>query len=392
MRTIYFDCSMGAAGDMLTAALLEVHPQPQDFLDRINAAFGGMALLRAERVSRRGIMGVHAAVDIHGDTEGEEPRHSHPHVGVNRIYGIIDSMPLPEKVRQDGKNIYAMLAGAESAVHGCSVESIHFHELGTMDALADIMSVCLLIYELAPEKIYASPVSVGSGTVKCAHGTLPVPAPATERLLRGVPVCSGEVSGELCTPTGAALLKYFADEFCPMPPMRVEKCGYGMGTKEFETLNALRVLLGETERRGETALELCCNLDDMTAEAVGFAMERLLAAGALDVWTEAIGMKKNRPGVMLCCLCLPDKRDGVLKCIFENTTTLGVRERVCGRYTLDRRTETLDTEYGAVRIKRAEGWGVKREKPEFEDIAAIAREKGISLFAAERGALKGKTE
>lgn len=377
---------------MLTAALLEVHPQPQDFLDRINAALGGMARLCPQRVSRRGIMGTHAAVDIHGDTEGEEPRHSHRHVGVNEIYGIIDRMPLPEKVRQDGKSIYAMLAEAESEVHGRSVESIHFHELGTVDALADIMSVCLLIYELAPEKIYASPVSVGSGTVKCAHGMLPVPAPATERLLRGVPVRTGEASGELCTPTGAALLKYFVDEFCPMPPMRVEKCGYGMGTKEFETLNALRALLGETERQGETALELCCNLDDMTAEAVGFAMERLLAAGALDVWTEAIGMKKNRPGVMLCCLCLPDRRDGILKCLFENTTTLGVRERTCGRYTLTRRMEAVETEYGTVRIKRSEGWGVKREKPEYDDIAAIAREKGISLFAAKQAVLRGKIE
>lgn len=395
MRAIYLDCSMGVAGDMLAAALLELHPERQRFVDDFNSALGGLVKLRTERQSKQGIMGLHVTMDIGGEVESEEhenhEHHHHRHIGIGEIYGIIDALPLPEKTRADTKEVYAMIAGAESAVHGQSMEQIHFHELGTMDALGDVVCVCMLMNELAPERVFASPVTVGSGTVKCAHGVLPVPAPATERLLRGVPYQAGEIKGELCTPTGAALIKYYVNQFCPMPVMRTEGCGYGFGTKDFGRLNAVRAVLGEVERQGEAVVELRCNIDDMTGEELGFCMERLLEAEALDVWTQAIGMKKSRPAVMLCCLCREEQRETMLRCIFENTSTLGVREETMNRYALVRQSETLETRLGAVRVKRAEGFGVRRSKIEYDDLAGIARREGISLREARERALEETT-
>ena len=209
-----------------------------------------------------------------------------------------------------------------------------------------------------------------------------MPAPATAKLLEGIPAVSGRIEGELCTPTGAALLRYFADGFGRMPVMRTEKIGYGMGMKEFAAVNCVRVFLGETDRQGDTILELQCNLDDMTPESLGFAQERLMTAGALDVYTTGIGMKKNRPGVLLTCLCRPDQRETMLSLLFRHTTTLGVREHRWGRTILSRNERVEETDAGPVRIKTAQGWGVQREKPEFEDLASIARKKGISLSEA----------
>ena len=259
------------------------------------------------------------------------------------------------------------------------MEHIHFHEVGTLDAVADVLGVCLLMEKLAPGKVLASPVNVGGGTVKCAHGILPVPAPATEILLRGLPWYEGEIKTELCTPTGAALLRHFADSFEKMPPMRVEKSGYGTGTKNFDRLNAVRVLLGEGDGEGERLVELCCNLDDMSGEEIGFAQERLLEAGALDVWTTAIGMKKGRPGVLLSVLCRPEREAELTRCLFRHTTTLGVRALSVTRAALSRSFRSAETPWGPVTVKRAEGWGVSREKPEYEDMAKIARENGLSL-------------
>lgn len=392
MRAIYFDLSMGAAGDMLSAALLELHPEPQRFIDEFNAALAGKVRLIAERQSKQGIVGLHVKMDIGGEIEGEEHEHHghhhHEHASVGKIYGVIDALPLPEKVRADAKAVYAMIAEAESAVHGQSMEQIHFHELGTMDALGDVVCVCALVNALSPERVFASPVTVGSGTVKCAHGILPVPAPATERILRGIPYQAGECKGEMCTPTGAALIKYYVNRFCSMPVMSVERCGYGFGTKNFDRLNAARAFLGEMENRQETVIELRCNIDDMSGEELGFCMERLLEAGALDVWTQAIGMKKNRPAVMLCCLCHEEQKDALLRGIFENTSTLGVREEVMNRHSLVRYTQTLDTPLGTLRMKKAEGFGVSRQKIEYDDLAAIARREGISVREANEIAKK----
>lgn len=382
MKTLYFDCSMGAAGDMLTGALLELYPDKDGFIARMNSILAGRAVMSAAPDVKCGVTGTHVTVLIDGEEEheGAEYRHHHHHTCISEIIGFISSADVPEKVRRDAVNVYRIIAGAEGHVHGRPVENVHFHEVGSIDALADVLSVCLLMYLLAPERVCASPVNVGGGTVKCAHGVLPVPAPATEYILRGIPVYSGEIKSELCTPTGAALLQYFVSDFGPMPAMRVTAAGYGTGTRDFKVLNAVRVLMGKTQEQSAEVLELSCNIDDMSAEELGFAMDELLSAGALDVWFTAIGMKKCRPATMLSCLCREDQREAIVRCIFKNTTTLGVRERSCRRHTLERSSYVKDGPDGPVSFKCAEGWGVRREKPEYEDMAKIARETGRSLL------------
>ena len=248
-----------------------------------------------------------------------------------------------------------------------------------MDAVADVTAVCLAMEKLGAEKVAVSPIHVGAGQVRCAHGILPVPAPATAYILQGLPVYGGKVMGELCTPTGAALLKYFGTSFGDMPVMRVEKTGYGMGRKDFEAANCVRVMLGETSGLGDNVVELNCNVDDMTAEEMGFAMERLFDAGAFEVFTVPVTMKKSRPGTLLRVLCAPERKEEIAAVIFKHTTTIGIREVPCSRYILKRSFETVETPYGAVHLKRSEGYGVTREKYEFEDLARIAREQDLSL-------------
>ena len=386
MRTLYIDCGMGVAGDMLTGALLDLLDEEGQaaFLREINAALAGKAVVTAEPDVKCGVRGLHVHVTMNGEEEGHEHHHHegehhHHHNGIREIRALIDAMPLPENVRFHAREVFDSIAAAEALVHGQALEHIHFHEVGTLDAVADVAGVCLLMEKLKPEQVIASPINVGGGTVKCAHGILPVPAPATEILLRGRPWYEGEIKTELCTPTGAALVGHFADRFDNAPILRVEKCGYGMGTKSFDRLNAVRVLLGEAAGEPDYLLELQCNLDDMSGEEIGFAMERLFDAGALDVWTTAIGMKKNRPGVMLSVLGRREQHDALLGCLFRHTTTLGVRELLCPRYPLLRSFREAETPWGPVTVKRAEGWGVSREKPEFEDLAKIAREQNLSL-------------
>ena len=402
MRTIYLDCSMGAAGDMLMAALLELLPEKDTFLQKMQSLGLPGLEISAEPSVKCGITGTHMRVLIHGEEEGrphvhaaEEPFHSHAdapeaahahvhvhphhHTDLNELTHRISHLNVSEAVRSDILAVYQSIADAESRVHGVPVEQIHFHEVGSLDALADITGVCLLMELLAPEQVLASPVHVGSGQVRCAHGILPVPAPATALLLEGIPIYGGSIRGELCTPTGAALLRRFVTRFGPLPPMRVEKTGYGMGTKDFEAANCVRAMLGQTEESAGHILELACNLDDMTPEAVGFAMEQLFAAGALDVYTTPIGMKKNRPGVLLTCMCREDDREAMLRTIFRHTSTLGVRVSVCDRYTLSRRQYAVQTPDGEIRVKESSGWGVLRRKAEFEDLSRIARQTDKSI-------------
>ncbi len=384
MKTLYLECSMGAAGDMLMAALLELHPDRQGFLCRLNAALPDNITVTAEADRKHGIRGTHVHVMADGEEEGAEKSSGHhPHTSVREILTLLEQADAPEAAKQNAKAVYQRIADAESEVHGKDVENIHLHELGSLDALADVLGVCMLMEELHPDRVVCSPIHVGSGTVRTAHGILPVPAPATALLLRGVPVYGGEIRGELCTPTGAALTAHFAGSFGPLPPMVPEKIGIGTGTKEFEAANILRAILGEAEGQTEPVLELCCNLDDMTAEAIGFVQEQLFSLGALDVYTTGIGMKKCRPGTMLTCMCRSQDRDVMLRCLFRDTTTLGVREYTCSRYTLQRSIREVETAYGTVHIKTAEGWGVRREKPEYEDLARIAREQNISLAEVE---------
>lgn len=389
MRTIYLDCSMGAAGDMLMGTLYELLPEKDEFLRRMRALRLPGIEIAAEPAVRCGISGTHMRVLVHGAEEGAEHahahdhKHAHVHTGLHEIEHCISHLDLPEAVRADALAVYRSIADAESRVHGVPVDQIHFHEVGTLDALADVVGVCLLVSMLAPEQILCSPVHVGCGQVHCAHGLLPVPAPATALLLTGIPIYGGSIRGELCTPTGVALLRRFVTKFGPMPVMRPEKTGYGMGTKEFEAANCVRALLGQTDAPAEQIAELCCNLDDMTPEAVGFAMEQLLQDGALDVYTTPIGMKKCRPGVLLTVLCRPEDRERLTQQLLRHTTTLGVRMAQLERRTLRRETRTVHTPDGDVRVKTAIGSGIAREKAEYDDLAQLARKKGCTLSEAE---------
>lgn len=401
MRTLYLDCSMGAAGDMLTAALLELIPKKEEFINRINTLGIPGVTVVAEKASKCGINGTHISVKVNGTEEDEdmhshdhhdhehdhhhdhdhehEHEHSHHHSGMDDITHIVSDLSLPEKVKKDVLAVYSLIAEAESHAHGVPVKEIHFHEVGTMDAIADVTAVCLLMDILKADEVVVSPVHVGSGSVKCAHGILPVPAPATAYILKGVPIYGGEIKSELCTPTGAALLKHFATKFDEMPIMKTEAIGYGMGKKDFERANCVRAFLGEKDDERDMVLELCCNLDDMTPEAIGFAEEELLKNGALDVFTTPSQMKKSRPGVLLTVLCKEEKKDEIVGLIFKHTSTIGIRETKCRRYVLDRSIETISTKYGEVKKKISSGYGVRREKYEYDDISRIARDNDLTI-------------
>lgn len=396
MKTLYLDCSMGAAGDMLAAALLELLPDPDAFVAELNAlAIPGVRFSREASV-KCGITGTHLQVTVHGEEEcahdhdhAHAHHHDHAHIhhhhaSLHNIEHIVRGhLSLPATVADNVMAVYRLIADAESKAHGKPVSEIHFHEVGTMDAIADITAVCLLMHRLAPDEIIVSPVHVGSGQVHCAHGILPVPAPATATILQDVPIYGGSIQGELCTPTGAALLKHFANSFGDMPVMRTSAIGYGMGQKDFPAANCVRALLGERSAASDDAIELCCNIDDMTGEAIGYAFDKLFAAGALDVYTIPIGMKKSRPGHLLHVICREADKDALVRALFAHTTTIGIRENRFRRYTLDRRIETIETVDGPVRRKCSTGYGVSREKFEHDDLARIADAQGLSLREAE---------
>lgn len=406
MKTLYLDCSMGAAGDMLAAALLELLPDPDAFVAELNALAIPDVKFSRETSVKCGITGTHLQVTVHGEEEGAHDHHyahshdhhhdhehahhhnhahsHHHHASLHDIEHIVRGhLSLPTAVADNVMVVYHLIADAESKAHGKPVSEIHFHEVGTMDAIADITAVCLLMHRLAPDEIIVSPVHVGSGQVHCAHGILPVPAPATATILQDVPIYGGSIQGELCTPTGAALLKHFASRFGEMPVMRTSAIGYGMGKKDFPAANCVRALLGERSAASDDVIELCCNIDDMTGEAIGYAFDKLFAAGALDVYTIPIGMKKSRPGHLLHVICREADKDALVRALFAHTTTIGIRENRFRRYTLDRRIETIETADGPVRRKCSTGYGVSREKFEHDDLARIADAQGLSLREAE---------
>lgn len=414
MKTVYIDCSMGAAGDMLTAALSELLPNADAFFEKMNHIGLHDVVYEKQAAVKCGITGTHISVKVHGVEEGEhqhehehshshehehdhnhdhdhahdhgheEHTHSHVHRSMHDIQQIVEGLSIDEAVKKDVLAVYARIAEAESHAHGRPVSEIHFHEVGTMDAVADVTAVCMLMHEIAPQKVVVSPVHVGAGHVHCAHGILPVPAPATAYILKGCPIYGGGIKSELCTPTGAALLVHFATEFGQMPAMRVSSIGYGMGKKDFQTANCVRVMLGEAQSALgsedlNTVTELRCNIDDMTAEELGFAMERLFAEGALEVYTVPVTMKKSRPGHILHVICENEDKDKMVTQIFKYTTTIGMREYVTKRYGLKREIRVIETPYGTVREKVSSGYGVSRGKYEYEDISRIAREQHMNL-------------
>ena len=380
MRTLYFDFGVGAAGDMLCASLLDLCPDRDEVIAALNALGIPGVALSVEPREKCGVMGSHFSVRIHGEEElPDEPVQTHHHHhDLRDIRELIRSLPLEKAVQSDALAVYDLLAAAESKAHGAPIEHIHFHEVGSLDAVADIVSCCWLIRRLAPERIVASPMATGSGTVRCAHGILPVPAPATAALLEGIPTVPGDYEKELCTPTGAALAKHFVQSFGPMPAMTAAATGYGMGNRDFPRANCVCAVLGESEAEDEIT-ELCCNVDDMSPEAVGFAMQVLLDAGAPEVWTTPVGMKKLRPGLLLTCLCRADQRDEMVRLIFRHTSTIGIRESVCRRWVLRRESGTVETPFGPVRVKRSAGYGTEKQKAEYDDLARIAAEQGLTL-------------
>lgn len=416
MKTLYIECNMGAAGDMLTAALLELLPEPDAFVARMNdAGIPGMVMARSEKVSR-GLRGTHISVCIDGEEEISDDvpeddhehhhehehahghdhhhdhhhEHAHSHAGLADVAQIIHGLKLPEEVKRDALGVYELIAQAEAHAHGCAVEQIHFHEVGMMDAVTDVSAVCLLMHLLAPQRVVVSPVCTGFGEVRCMHGVVPVPAPATAWLLQGMPAYAGRIRGELLTPTGAALLKYFATEYGRMPAMRIERVGSGMGMKEFEAANCVRVFLGEDGADSDEVAELSCNLDDMTGEMIGCATEILLEAGALDVYLTAIQMKKNRPGVKLSCICRPEDVQRMTELMLKHTTTLGVRTQRFARTVLNRSREVAHTVYGDVEIKLASGAGIEKRKPEYESALRVARANDVPLAEVLRAAMQDK--
>lgn len=430
MRTLYLECKMGAAGDMLMAALYDLldDAQKQVFLTTMNGLFKDVIRVSPQTAMRSGIRGIHMEVTINGEAEtaGDEcksshvtksessgyqaqeyahtsaqahthtPEHTHAldhthtqehihaHYSYTSVLAQIDRLRLPDAVKKHALAIYRIIGEAEACVHGTTLEQIHFHEVGSLDALADVVGCALAMELLAPEQILCSPIHVGNGTVRCAHGILPVPAPATAEILRGVPYYTGDIASELCTPTGAALLKHYASRFQAMPVMCTHAIGIGLGKKEFAAANCVRGFLGDTASDGTASLsdqivDLSCNIDDMTGEELGFAMETLLARGALDVFYTAIQMKKNRPGILLHCFCEPSDKERFLKLIFKYTTTRGIRFQSFGRAKLSAEFAAIDTPYGTVRNKTNRGYEVSRSKLEYEDLAAIARAQNLSL-------------
>jgi len=338
-----------------------------------------------EKVSKCGILGTHVTVKVHGHEEHEHSHddhhheHSHAHSSLHDIEHILRHMHISDKIRQDVLAVYNLIADAESKTHGVPVSEIHFHEVGNLDAIADVTAVCILMEKLSPNKVIVSPIHVGSGHVHCAHGILPVPAPATAHILQGCPIYGGKIKGELCTPTGAALLKYFADEFGDMPIMSVSAIGYGMGKKDFEAANCIRAMIGETDSSKDVMYELNCNVDDMTAEQIGFALDCCFKAGAVEAFTIPINMKKSRPGTLIRVICKEDLKSTLIHTIFKYTSTAGIRETRVERSILTRSITEVETPYGTIRRKDYSGYGVERSKYEYDDLARIASKKMLSI-------------
>lgn len=393
---------------MLNAALLDLIDDKEDFLDEFRKLGIPDVKVDLTRTQKCSVTGSHLSVTVKGVEEVSEDvslntqdhdhdhdhehhhdhehnhdhkhehHHHHEHSSYQSICEKIDLFPVSDGVKKNAKEIYEAIAMAEAEVHNSDITQIHFHEVGSMDAIVDVLMFCMLMDKVNPDKVIVSPVHVGSGTVRCAHGILPVPAPATALILKDVPIYGGKISGELCTPTGAALLKHFADEFGDMPAMRLDRVGYGMGNKDFPVANCVRAFLGSTAE-SEEIFEIDFNVDDMTAEEVSFAVDRIFEAGAREVFTTSVQMKKGRSGLLITALVGGSHKMDVVTAIFRHTSTIGMREKKINRYVLDRTIETENTVYGEIRKKVSSGYGVRKEKYEYDDLERIAKENGLSI-------------
>ena len=377
MKHAYFDCFSGISGDMTLGALLDAGVP----VDQLRAELHGLNLpgweLSAEKVWKNGMAATHAKVFAQDTTT---------HRSLSTILEIIEKSNLASGVKDRAAAIFRKLGEAEAAVHDVPLEKIHFHEVGAVDAIIDIVGACIGFHTLGIESFACSPLNVGGGTAKMAHGILPVPAPATARLLLDKPTYSNGVQQELITPTGAAIVATLCSHFGPQPPMSVSTIGYGAGTADLEGQpNVLRLMVGEAaEKRpaaeSETIRVLEANLDDMNPQIYGYFLEKALAAGALDVFATPVQMKKNRPGVLVTVLCKPEDEPKFHDMLFAETTTLGVRTYTAERRVLARQWDTVRTSFGEVRIKVARLNGhIQQASPEFEDCRKLAEAKNVPL-------------
>lgn len=414
MKTLYVDCISGISGDMVLAALVDLGAD----LEYVKRELMKLPIdefdLWVETVDKRGITAkklrirlpevgehehqhheghahVHGGGQGHVHLHGEEHGHSHEHRKAALILEMIRESDLPDRVKARSVAIFEAIAVAEGKIHGIDPAEVHFHEVGAMDSIIDTIGICLALEDLGVDDIISSPVPTGYGKVKMAHGLYPIPAPATAELLKGIPLAPSQVQGELTTPTGAGVLKALAVSFGPLERFTVERIGYGAGTKDFETPNVIRVLLGEVTGASVAAREtihvLEAQMDDCTAEVCGYVMERLFEAGALDVFFTSVQMKKNRPGTLITVLCLPKQSALLEEMLLVETTTFGVRQSVWTRRILARELVTVETAYGAVRLKIGRlGENVVQASPEYEDVARLARENCVPFLDVYRAA------
>ena len=382
-KIAYFDCFSGISGNMILGALVDAGLDLEQLrTELVHLPVSGY-MLEAEPVHRQGLRGTHVEVHV---VEQSVERH------LADIEGIIQDSGLPEPVKTRSQAIFRRLAEAEAAVHGAPVDHIHFHEVGAVDAIVDVVGAAIGLWLLEIDRVYASPVHVGCGTVTCAHGTLPVPAPATLELLRGVPIYGRDVEAELVTPTGAAILTTLAKGFGDAPPMRLNHVGYGAGTQELPIPNLLRLSIGEPVAKSEThpgkssgyeqdtVTLIEANIDDMNPQWYEHGMDRLFDAGALDVYLTPIQMKRNRPGVKLSVLVEEEHQSLVLDVLFTETTTIGVRTSPMARWKLTREKIVVDTPYGPVGVKVArQDDRILNVAPEHRDCQRVAHEQGVPL-------------
>ena len=371
MKKVYFECNMGAAGDMLCGAHLDTVDKNKraEIVEKINSVGFPNAKISAVDDVKRGLVGTKFNVYV-------TAQNAHSHTSISEVFEIINTLNFEECVKNDAKSIYKIIADAESAAHGISVADVHLHEVGMIDAIVDVVSFCFIKKELEIDKIYASPITVGYGSVKTAHGIMNVPAPATAAILADVPIKGGDIEDELCTPTGAAILKYFCTDFSVLGDFEYDCVGVGNGTKDFERANCVRAFVGNCD--SDDVCELRCQIDDMTGEEMGYAINKLLALGALDAYVQNIVMKKSRPAFLLTVIVNRIDKSLFIRQIFKHTTTLGVRILECERYRLSREIK----EYEKVRVKRSSGFGAEKIKIEYDDIAKFADENNLSFFKA----------
>lgn len=388
MKLLYFDCFAGASGDMILGAMIAAGVEPEAFKQQLSLLDVPGYAIDFETVDRSGISATYARV---------QTAHDHAHRHLSDILQIIYDSRLSDGVKDRAAKIFSRLAEAEARVHNQPIEKVHFHEVGALDAIIDVVGAAICFELLGVERFVSSPLHVGSGTVDMDHGRYPVPPPAVAELLKNVPFYSTDIVGELVTPTGAAIITTVCTDYGPIPHMQLEQTGYGAGTREYAKFpNALRVLVGEDQSsdRAESAgtaderlWMIETNMDDISAQILGHVMERAFDLGALDCYFTSVQMKKNRPGVLLSILCRAEQRAALNELLFAETTTLGVRAYEVERRALERRIVTVETQYGPIDVKVAQLNGhVVKEMPEYEQCREAARKAEVPLRIVEEAA------